>query len=143
MPGRFRSNTDRDFAYAVKTIPECVKQANDAMREHSLRNHSTKQAELAAFEIQAKKAIDPTGVPSTLYVSYLDYCREIWKKSNTYGGAVLENEIEAIIAKWKARKLDEAILRKPNMDLFAIKSWRRPGSKHSYVRCPAARSACR
>jgi hypothetical protein len=46
-----------------------------------------------------------------LYVAYLNYCREIWKKSNTYGGAVLKNETDAIIAKWKARKLDEEILK--------------------------------
>jgi hypothetical protein len=121
MPGRFRSNADREFAYAVKTTPERVKQTNESMREQALRHHSSKQAELAAFEIQAKKAIDPTGVPSTLYVSYLNFCREIWKKSNTYGGAVLENEINAIIAKWKARHLDEDILKKLRMDLFSIR----------------------
>ncbi len=46
-------------------------------------------------------AMDPTGVPSPLYVAYLNYCREIWKKSNTY----------AIIAKWKVRQLDEEILK--------------------------------
>jgi hypothetical protein len=122
MPGRFHDNADRDFAYRVKTTPERVKQTSEASRERTVQRHLDRQTELAAFEIQAKKAIDPTGVPSTLYVSYLNYCREIWKKHNTYGGAVLENEIEAIIAKWKVRQLDEAVLRKLNMELFSIRS---------------------
>ena len=54
-------------------------------------------------------------------MAYLNYCREIWKKSNTYGGAVLENEIDAIIAKWKVRKLDEDILKKLRFDLINVK----------------------
>ena len=111
MPVRFRTNVDRDQAYRIKTKPERVKQTSEDIREHTLQRHSNKQTELAAFELQAKEAIDPTGVPSPLYVAYLNYCREIWKKSNTYGGAVLKNETNAIIAKWKARQLDEEILK--------------------------------
>jgi hypothetical protein len=121
MPGRFRSEVDRLPAYEVKTDPERVKKTNEDMRKHTLERHMTKQAALAAFELQAKEAIDPTGVPSTLYVSYLNYCREIWKKSNTYGGAVLKNETDAIIAKWKVRQLDEAILKKLRFELINVR----------------------
>ncbi|HTW91538.1 MAG TPA: hypothetical protein VMH22_07490 [bacterium] len=111
MPGRFRSNVDRLAAYEIKTDPERVKKTNEDMRKQSLARHADKQTALSVFELKAKEAIDPTGVPSPLYVAYLNYCREIWKKSNTYGGAVLKNETDAIIAKWKARKLDEDILK--------------------------------
>jgi hypothetical protein len=121
MPGRFRSNVDRLAAYEIKTDPERVKKTNEDMRKQALDHHSAKQTALSIFELKAKEAIDPTGVPSTLYVSYLNYCREIWKKSNTYGGAVLENETNAIIAKWKTRQLDEDILKKLRMDLFSIR----------------------
>ncbi len=121
MPGRYRSTVDRNFNYEVKTTPERVKDTNERVRELALRNHSTKQEALTAFEIQAKEAIDPTGVPSTLYVSYLNYCREIWKKSNTYGGAVLKNETDAIIAKWKVRKLDEDILKQLRFVLINVR----------------------
>ncbi len=121
MPGRFHDNADRDFAYRVKTTPERVKQTSEAIRERSVQRHLDKQTALAAFEIQAKEAIDPTGVPSTLYVSYLNYCREIWKKSNTYGGAVLKNETDALIAKWKARQLDEDILKKLRFELINVR----------------------
>jgi len=121
MPGRFRSNVDREQAYRIKTKPERVKETSDDIREHTLSRHSAKQAELAAFELQAKEAIDPTGVPSPLYVAYLNYCREIWKKSNTYGGAVLKNETDAIIAKWKARQLDEDILKHLRFVLINVK----------------------
>ncbi len=120
MPSRYRSNADRTQAYKIKTDPDRVKQTSESIREQALRNHSTWQAELTAFEIKAKEAIDPTGVPSPLYVSYLNYCREIWKKSNTYGGAVLKNETDAIIAKWKVRKLDEDILKQLRFALINV-----------------------
>lgn len=121
MPGRFRTNVDREAAYAIKTKPERVKQTNDDVRERALARHSFKQAELAAFELQAKEVIDTTGVSSPLYVAYLNYCREIWKKSNTYGGAVLKNETDAIIAKWKVRELDEAILKRLRFELINVR----------------------
>jgi len=121
MAPRYRSNVDREQAYFIKTDPERVKQTSEQMRQQSLQRHSNKQTELTKFEIQAKEAIDPTGVPSTLYVSYLNYCREIWKKSNTYGGAVLKNETDAIIAKWKVRKLDEEILKHLRFVLINVK----------------------
>ena len=121
MLGRFRSSTDRLVAYEIKTDPERVKKTNEDMRKQALEHHSAKQTALSIFELKAKEAIDPTGVPSPLYVSYLNYCRELWKKSNTYGGAVLENETNAIIAKWKARQLDEDILKKLRFELISIR----------------------
>jgi len=121
VPSRYRSNFDREQAYTIKTDPERVKQTSENIREKALRNHNTWQTELTKFELQAKEAIDPTGVPSTLYVSYLNYCREIWKKSNTYGGAVLKNETDAIIAKWKVRQLDEDILKHLRFVLINVK----------------------
>jgi hypothetical protein len=112
---------DREAAYAIKTKPERVKQINDDVRERALARHSFKQAELAAFELKAKEVIDTTGVSSPLYVAYLNYCREIWKKSNTYGGAVLKKETDAIIAKWKARDLDGAILKRLRFELINVR----------------------
>ena len=120
MPGRFRSNVDRQFAYETKTKTERVKQTNDDMRVATVQNHANRQTELASYEIQAKEAIDKTGVSTPLYVAYLNYCREIWKKSNTYGGAVLKNETDAIIAKWKVRQLDETILKRLRFELINV-----------------------
>jgi hypothetical protein len=120
MPGRFRSNVDREAAYEIKTKPERVKQISDDVRVRALARHSWKQTELAAFELQAKEVIDSTGVSTPLYVAYLNYCREIWKKSNTYGGAVLKNETDALIAKWKVRQLDETILKRLRFELINV-----------------------
>ena len=120
MPGRFRSNVDRQFAYETKTKTERVKQTNDDMRAVAVQRHANRQTELTSYEIQAKEAIDKTGVSTPLYVAYLNYCREIWKKSNTYGGAVLKNETDAIIAKWKARQLDETILKRLRFELINV-----------------------
>jgi hypothetical protein len=120
MPGRFRSNVDRQFAYETKTKPERVKQTNDDMRMATVQNHANRQSELASYEVQAKAAIDTTGVSSILYIAYLNYCREIWKKANTYGGEVLKRETEAIIAKWKVRDLDETILKRLRFELINV-----------------------
>ena len=107
--------------YRTGTQPERVTETSDAIREQSPQRHSSKQTDLAAFELQAKEAIDPTGVPSPMYLAYLNYCREIWRKSNTYGGAVLRTETEAIIARWKARQLDEDILKHLRFVLINVK----------------------
>lgn len=120
MPGRFRTNVDRAQKYEIKTRPERVKQVSEDVREAALLRHGTRQAELASFELKAKEAIDGIGVSTPLYVAYLNYCREIWKKSNTYGGAVLKKETEAIIAKWAARDLDQAVLRRLRKDLISV-----------------------
>jgi hypothetical protein len=122
MPGRFRSNMDREAAYEIKTKPERVKQVSDDIRERALQRHSEKQTALTSYELQAKEAIDKTGVSTPLYVAYLNYCREIWKKSNTYGGAVLKKETDAIIAKWKARELDEKILKQLRFELINVQA---------------------
>lgn len=121
MPSRFRSNAERQFKYEKKTKPERVRETSEDVREHTVGRHAARQAELTAYELQAKEAIDKTGIPTTLYVSYLNYCREIWKRRNTYGGAVLVKETDAVIAKWKARDLDETILKQLRAELISVK----------------------
>ncbi len=74
MPGRVRDNIDRQFKYTAKTKPERIKQTSDDVREYALARHQARQTELAGFEVQAKEAIDNSGIPSALYVSYLNYC---------------------------------------------------------------------
>jgi len=120
MPGRFRTSVDRVQKYEAKTRTERVKQIGDDVRQASLVRHGAKQAELASFELQAKECIDGLGVSTPLYIAYLNYCREIWKKWNTYGGAVLKKETEAIIAKWAARDLDPTVMRKLRRDLISV-----------------------
>ena len=122
MPLRYRSNIDRERAYLIKTDPERVKQLSEKMHQHAVQNHSFQQGELTNYELEAKKHIDMTGVPSPLYVSYLNYCREIWKKSNTYGGAVLKKETDAIIAKWTAREMDPDILKRLRYELINVQA---------------------
>jgi len=87
-----------------------VKQANDDLRARAPARHAAKQELLASFEVQAERAIDATGVSTPLYIAYLNYYRELWKKANTYSSKVLKSETDAIIAKWRARNLDEEIM---------------------------------
>ncbi|MEO0079702.1 MAG: hypothetical protein ABIK44_03390 [candidate division WOR-3 bacterium] len=120
MPGRFRTNVDRLARFEAKTRPERVMETSEDIRQAAVQRHGQRQTELAAFELQAKEAIDGLNLSVTLYLSYLNYCRELWKKANTYGGAVLRRETEAIIAKWAARDLDETILRKLRKELINV-----------------------
>ncbi|MEO0078105.1 MAG: hypothetical protein ABIK86_03790 [candidate division WOR-3 bacterium] len=121
MPARIKTNVDRQFKYTTKTKPERVKQTSDDVREYALARHEVRQTELANFELQAKEAIDQFDIPSTLYVGYLNYCRELWKKSNTYSGTVLKRETEAIMAKWKVRGLDDEIMKNLRFQLINVK----------------------
>ena len=121
MPERYHTGVDRVAAYEIKTKTERVKQTNDDLRARALQRHAAKQELLASFEVQAKQAIDATGVSTPLYIAYLNYCRELWKKANTYSSEVLKNETNAIIAKWKARDLDEATMKQLRTDLINVK----------------------
>ncbi|MBM3322760.1 hypothetical protein FJY69_04725 [candidate division WOR-3 bacterium] len=121
MPARIKTNLDRQFKYTTKTKPERVKQTSDDVREYALARHQVRQTELASFELQAKEAIDQFDISSALYVGYLNFCREMWKKSNTYTGTVLKRETEAIIAKWKVRDLNEEIMKNLRFQLINVK----------------------
>jgi hypothetical protein len=111
MASKIKDVSDRQFKYEAKTESEQVKATNDRVRSYALRRHHERQNALANFENQAKDTIDQQDIPSALYVSYLNYCRELWKKANTYNNEVLRNETNAIIAKWKVRGLDEDIMK--------------------------------
>ena len=121
MAKRFKTADVRIFKYEAKTKPERVKQTSDDLRAKMLEHHTAQQIDLASFELKAKEAIDGTGVSSTTYISYLNFCREIWKKANTYGGKVLERETDVIIMKWKMRELDEGILENLRHQLIGVK----------------------
>jgi hypothetical protein len=110
----------RQFAYKVKTKPERVKEINEERRELMLAMHEAMQASITAMETKAKEVLNLSAVPTPSYVSYLNFCRELWKKAQKFAGPSLNKEAAAIAAKWKARELREDVLKELAFGVFNI-----------------------
>jgi|MudIll2142460700_1097286.scaffolds.fasta_scaffold460380_1 hypothetical protein len=113
-------NTRRSFAYNVKTKPERIKEINDDRRDAMMALHRAAQTQITTMEIKAKQILGPTGVPTTSYINYLNFCRELWKKSGRFTHLSLYNEAAALAAKWMARELRPEVLRLLAKTLFGV-----------------------
>lgn len=115
-----QSNARRSFAYKVKTKPERVKEINEERRDVMIMMHGVAQTRITTVEIKAKQILGPTGVPTTSYINYLNFCRELWKKSTKFTSQSLYNEAAALAAKWMARELRPEVLRLLAKTLFGV-----------------------
>jgi hypothetical protein len=113
-----KSGDQRSFAYQVKTDPERVKQINEARREQMNNLHSHKQALLVVLEARAKNVLNAAGIPGIAYVGYLNFARELWKKSQKMSAQSFWLEVRASKAKWVERKLDGDLLETLAHELF-------------------------
>jgi hypothetical protein len=78
------------------------------------------QVELETLETRAKTFLGTLGVPSWTYPAYLNFCREVWKKTRSFNDETLLNEAQVIQAKWVARKLDSAVLNRLRREFFGL-----------------------
>jgi hypothetical protein len=79
-------------------------------------------AALAAMEEKTRQTLDACGVPTCLYVPYLDYARQLFRLSRgqTISGPSLAREAQVLLEKWQARTLNPDILAKIRLDVFSI-----------------------
>jgi hypothetical protein len=66
--------------------------------------------------------IGDESVPSTLYLSYLNFARQIWKTKNTYTSGTLKIEADIMLYKWTRRGLDEDILKRIRKEIFTLEA---------------------
>jgi hypothetical protein len=102
--------------------PDAIRDSLERQRESILEQQKTKQAELEKIENLTKLLIGDESVLSTLYVSYLNFARQIWKLKNTYNSGTLKIEADIMIYKWTRRGLDEAILKRIRNEIFTLQA---------------------
>jgi hypothetical protein len=100
--------------------PDAIRDSLLRQREAILEQQAVKQAELEKVENLTKLIISEEGVGSALFVSYLNYARQIWKVKNTFTSKTLKIEAEIILYKWNRRGLDEDILKRIRSQIFTL-----------------------
>ncbi len=115
-----KPGTDRVEKYDIKYDTAIIKQIVDKRRARMLAKFTEKQEALVAMELRAKEVLGECGVPTYTYVAYLNFCREVWKKTQRFSGESLLMEVQVILDKWKARKLEERVLNRLRKETFGL-----------------------
>lgn len=102
--------------------PDTIRQSLERQRDGILEQQAVKQAELEKIENLTKLVISDEGVPSALFVSYLNFARQIWKIKNTYSSETLKIEADIMLYKWTRRGLDEDILKRIRNEIFTLEA---------------------
>ncbi len=100
--------------------PDAIRDSLMRQRDSILEQQAVKQAELEKIENMTKLLISDEGVGSALFVSYLNYARQIWKIKNTFTSKTLKIEADIMLYKWVRRGLDENILKRIRNQIFTL-----------------------
>ena len=73
------------------------------------------------MESRLRAVLNAVGVPTILYVCYLDFGREMWKLTNRVEGTSAALEGTILQDKWAARGLSPELLNKVSYDIFGVK----------------------
>lgn len=108
--------------WRAKFNPERIKQTLEDQREQMLVQVEASFAALCAMEIKIKQVLDLSGIPTILYVPYLDYARQLHKLSRgrNISGDSFKREAQVLLDKWQARGLDPAVLATIRKQVFSV-----------------------
>lgn len=98
--------------------PDSIRQSIERQRDGILEQ----QAELEKVENLTKLIIGEESVVSALYLSYLNYARQIWKAKNTFSSGTLKIEADIVLYKWTRRGLNEDVLKRIRNEIFTLES---------------------
>jgi len=102
--------------------PDAIRQSIERQRDSIIEQQTQKQAELEKVDNLTKLIIGDESVQSALYLSYLNFARQIWKTKNTYSSGTLKIEAEIILDKWTKRGLNETILKRIRKEIFTLEA---------------------
>jgi len=105
-----RPYTYRQRKYKGKIDPDVVRTRFVALKDLMFEQTEAKFSDLETMENQVKSICEAAGVPTITIPFYLNYGRELYKKSLKFTGLSLQNEADLIADKWQARGLDRAVL---------------------------------
>jgi hypothetical protein len=105
-----------------KFSPERAKATNDLIYKGMAERYAAAIAALAQMELKTKQTLDAAGVPTCMYVPYLDYARQLFRLSHgrQISGPCMAREAQVLLEKWAARTLNANVLAKIRSDVFDI-----------------------
>jgi len=115
-----RPASRRIAQWALKYDAGRVAQLIELGKTRYQQNAGVAFSELYDIEQRTKEQMSGHPIPVSLVTSYLCFAREVWKAQNRHHGELLKREVDVKVMKWKARVLDEAILREIAKEVFDI-----------------------
>jgi hypothetical protein len=114
--------TKRLESWQAKYSPELTKATLDARFAAMSRRYEAAVTALCSMETQVKQVLDAAGAHTILYVSYLDYARQLYKLSRgrEISGESFALAAEVLRQKWAARGLDSDLLGRIRTQVFDI-----------------------
>ena len=108
--------------WAEKLKTDRVKAKLDDKRERMLQRYADVTARLCTMEISVKQLLDFAGVQTILYVSYLNYGRQLFKLSRQrdISGNSFALAAQVLLDTWANRGLDPEVLDLIRTQVFDI-----------------------
>jgi len=102
--------------------PDSIKQSLAKQRDSIIEQQAVKQAQLEKVDNMTKLILGEETAPSALYLSYLNFARQVWKISNTFSAGTLKVEVDIALYKWTRRGLNEDILKRIRNEIFTLEA---------------------
>jgi hypothetical protein len=111
--------TKRVQRWAAKYDTGQVKVTLDKLRDQMLDRYTTAVVALCSLEEQVRTVLNSHGVPTNLYVSYLDYARKLYRlKQKGISGTSFNEAAQVLATKWQGRSLRADVLAAILHDVF-------------------------
>jgi hypothetical protein len=118
----------RTEKYDAKYSAANVKRDFEAAMAGMVQNFATAAQSQATMLLQVKQVCDGAGVSTIAYPFYLSFGRELWALTRRdISGESAAIAAALLVAKWKARGLDQKVLYAIRTDLFGINAPIPPG----------------
>ncbi len=105
--------------WRMKCTPAKTNSSLTAIYEEMVRNYAAAMVELNRVEQQTRQILNSAGIPTTLYVPYLDFARELHRlKRKGISGESFTLAAAALKKKWTARELNPAVLEQIQLQVF-------------------------
>ena len=119
----------RTERYRLKADPERVFELLKALKGDMQRRQEYEQVQLIATEIKARAVLNECGVPTIMYVHYLNFAREMHSRQKRFAGASLAREARVLINKWVDRTLERDALEKIRYAVYSVADAGLPGGE--------------
>ena len=115
-------STRRAANWKVKYNLGRVKGTLDDMQDLMAARYAAAVANLVAMELDVKTVLNQSGAPTTMYVAYLDFGRQLYKLSRqqNISGESFAMAAKVLLDKWAVRGCDPAILAEIRTQVFNI-----------------------
>ena len=108
--------------WKAKYNVERVKDTLNDIREDMGKRYEAAIAEVCVMEEKVREVINTAGVSTVLYVSYLNFGRQLYKltRKQNITGESFAMAAQVLLDKWAARGCDPKVLAKVRKDVFNI-----------------------